>query len=1325
MANKPLTIDVNQAAIPAGSLDNWSQLGNTSVFIKNIITPQLDKNTNVGQLVSGIPTAFARVDLFKTALDHVASSGMTKDLSNLVGYYSMLVDEWKGLIACMALDYAHISVRRIDLSYSDGKGIDSTSNIYEPKGAFGNMLLRRSKRWCEQNIPANQVASPYINVIKYRDKVVGATAPESLLFTSSSYFSESSDATPWVNVKTGRFTDPLNSTLLPVQIAALHAYVCHLLDGMQEIEQYYEELPKGEGVDYTSVRTILNLWKLDIQERAKTDGVELSVGSTPPVSAAFGGPFEKLFCHTDILHGVEGVISDNEMTGAVRFDPNNLLLEDTARIAKLDLNIRPEELKDLPILVLAAEVVGMNEKAYFALPLSAQGLNVFGRNVAALVGMSGSGSAIKSKLEAKYDPSLRSGNLEVVLTLITDTGVRRQFKKIYTSDGAVNNNDILIWPNFVSPQWDAYYMYNELPHNGTSQTYRAFPFVGVMDGNYFRIEVGEDNNPVLLSNDGRIVAPESVVKAELLVKSDEAVADNPYKYEIYCSNKPFKGVRLLSPTGSEGGYLLINYSAAQGTMLPRDFMRPGAHKALQPVRLGIDFGSTNTSIAYSSDATQECGFEFVNQRVSLMGNELPGHPIFPKENQVFFFPGAGTNVKSNAIKSVLTVHDNRRLPDLRPGESVKMRNEKEVIGGFPSFAENLPFSNSDSTKITLFYPNGVGEVTQIHNMKWEDNDDDKAHKSAFLRTLMLQVYARLFVDGFVPMSLKWSFPSAMAGQLLFSYQNIWQTLKEVTPVLDENGERYSLNISKYIDSRSFGSEVGKGGFGSDSSESAGGFGSGFGDSAGGFGSASGGFGSTGGGFGSGGGFGTGEGFGDKSGGFGSSSATHAGFGAEGFGGGFGSDSGFGEETTSHVDTTPNKSAEDFMPDDPEKTVEYKPEPLYTMGDVNDNPSLSEAEAVANYVTARYAKEANVLNLCFDVGGSTTDISALFFLKNGITMIKQNSLRFAAQRVSQAVSAFPKFKNVLTQICSKYKIKMVGLNLGNDTYNEHTAPYFFDQIVSRLNDDQLEDLYRTIAADCPMMMCVNMYVTGLLMYYAGQIAHKLIDDLYHTSDEEWPARKRPNVRVTFAGKGSRLYQWLATINPKAANQYYGRLFVMGYGEQHLKETLAGWQLIELPKLHDPEIKYEVSKGLAKGNTDLQRPANPQAAEIIGESGFELTGNDNQNRPIEFTNSITPGMMQSIGVRLSADPSKKQADKFTEFCSYFYSAARQLFGWNVNPAELEKACREMNITAYVQNMPEFRAAEREAQRGGTAFSFVAPVIILEGMKFYETTLLRLLK
>lgn len=1287
MANKALTIDVNSAAIPSGTLDKWSQLGNTSVFIKNIITPKLSDNTNVGQLVSGIPTAFARVDLFKTALDHVATNGATVEENNLVCYYSTLVDEWRGIIACMALDYAHISVRRINLTYSDGKDIASTANVYEPKGAFGNMLLRRVQRWCDQGLAANQTAVPYINVIKYRNAVVGATAPESLLFTSTGYKCAAANERPWIDVVTGKFIDPLKSTMTPMQVATLHAYVSHILKGLGAAEEYYRQLPAGEGVNYTSVRSLLKSWKEEIEARAVREGVELSIGSTPPVSAAFGGPFEALFCHKDILNGVEGVISENRTTGSVEFDPKSLLMDDSARIARLAFNLSGDDIKRLPILVMTANVKGMQEKAYFALPLSAQGLNVFGKNVAALVGMSNATSAITSTLNATYDPSANVDNLEVVLTLVTDSGIRRQFKKVYTSDGEINNKDIIIWPNFVSPQWDAYFMYNEMPHNGTTSSYRAFPFVGAMDGDYFRIKVDSHNSPILLSRDGRIVVPESVAKAELLVIADEAVADNPYKYEIYRSNKPFKGVRLLSPTGNEGGYLLVNYSSAQGTTLPHDWMRPGAHSALQPVRLGIDFGSTNTSIAYSSDSTREQGFKFANQRVSLMGNEMEGRPVFPRENQVFFFQGVGPAVSSNAIKSVLTIHDNRRLPALNTGETLRMRNEREVIGGFPSFSDNLPFANSEKHKITLKY-HQVGDVTQIHNMKWEDTDEDKAHKSAFLRTLMLHVYATLFVDGFVPESIKWSYPSAMAGQLLFSYQNIWESLSTISPVLRENGSRYSLNVSRYTDTRTLGTAIGSGSF--EPKNEAAFAGNSFCNNA------------------------FGDGFGDNT------------FGNNAFGGGFDQANGnFGGFDSSTSPQPTPQSPEEFLPDDPTSEVYYNPEPLYSMSNAAANPSLSEAEAVANFISVKYGTETNVLNLCFDIGGSTTDISALFYLKNGVTMIKQTSLRFAAQRVSQAVANFPGFKRVLADICQRYQIQMVGLNFGPDTYNEQTAPYFFDQIVNKLDDNQLESLYKSIAADCPQLMCVNMYVTGLLMFYAGQIARKLVADLNRTSDSEWPAKKKPNVRVTFAGKGSRLFQWLNTLNLQAAQQYYGQMFVNGYGREELLNTLAGWQRIELPELHDADIKYEVSKGLAKGDTILQRPQTQQAAEIIGEAGFELLGNDNVRREIEFTNSITPNMLGSIGIRLCANSNAPQAEKFTEFCSFFYQAACQLFNWQVNPTELRQACSQMNVSGYVQNMPEFRAATRQAQISGKDFDFVAPIIIIEGMKFYDNTLLNLLK
>lgn len=78
---------------------------------------------------------------------------------------------------------------------------------------------------------------------------------------------------------------------------------------------------------------------------------------------------------------------------------------------------------------------------------------------------------------------------------------------------------------------------------------------------------------------------------------------------------------------------------------------------------------------------------------------------------------------------------------------------------------------------------------------------------------------------------------------------------------------------------------------------------------------------------------------------------------------------------------------------------------------------------------------------------------------------------------------------------------------------------------------------------------------------------------------------------------------------------------------------------------------------------------------------------------------------------------------EFCGFFYGATSQLFNWKTDPAILEKACRQMSITGYVQNMPEFRKAARESQQTRKPFDFVAPIIILEGMKFYDNTLLKM--
>lgn len=90
-------------------------------------------------------------------------------------------------------------------------------------------------------------------------------------------------------------------------------------------------------------------------------------------------------------------------------------------------------------------------------------------------------------------------------------------------------------------------------------------------------------------------------------------------------------------------------------------------------------------------------------------------------------------------------------------------------------------------------------VELVHNMKWSGREEDKAHKQAFLSSLLLHIYAELYVKGFVPNDLRWSYPSAMGYELMLQYNQIWQSLKHVTPVRNEEGTAWRLDIAKIPD----------------------------------------------------------------------------------------------------------------------------------------------------------------------------------------------------------------------------------------------------------------------------------------------------------------------------------------------------------------------------------------------------------------------------------------------------------------------------------------------------------------------------------------------
>ncbi|MDE6017194.1 MAG: hypothetical protein K2G85_00090 [Muribaculaceae bacterium] len=1452
---KSLVIDVEKTSELSGVRNAWTVLGEAGKFIRDIKTQDLSKKANAGSLVSGIPTAFARVDLFDAAMSADSVNDNSTTSKNLVGYYKDLVSEWRGFVACIGLDYPNIKVKRVNLVYSDGKPIDKTSNIYEPAGAFGNMLLRRRERWCEQSLSDNVKGVPFINIIKYCGNVVGATAPEILLFTSSGYKvgekAEDRKEKPWVDVHTGKFIDPLKSELPEIELKTLYAYVQHILEKLPAIETYY---PQELGVDYGDIRLNLEHWLEEMKEYASNRNYGVAGGTIPPVDAGFSGPFADVFTYEDRLSGLEGIISDGDpLQGSIVFDPKKLLLPPSAKLTRIHLNPEyskhPEKLKDLPVLLLSATKKDQpGEKAFFALPLSALGLNVYGKSIGALL----NDNDFSSNLTATYDPNLEEDNIEVELSIRTENGNLRRYCQRYTAgnDSKMLNKDILIWPNFISKQWNQYYMYSELPHN-YNQGVSAYPFVGNVDDPYFRVVTDDNKEPVLLAENEDIIAPPEVVDVELLIRSGHAVADNPYKYEIYRSNKPFKGVRLKAAGGEEGGYLIINYSNDPTSALPRNLLETST--GVKEVTLGIDFGSTNTSVAYSDRDGKSEGFSFSNQRVSLLDQERTGAKMGLQESRVLFFQAPEKPVKSNSLHSVLTVHDERRLGKRSQGETVVSQLSREVEGGFPCFIDNLPVNHVTEDVITLDYPK-IGQIQQIYNMKWTSDDRDKAHKKAYLRSLMLHIYAEMFRMGKVPARLRWSFPSAMSTQLLSQYKEIWNELSQLTPVLDANDLKpiplmvsapsVGVKMSQPAGASAGGGRkpLGRNGGRSNVQPVSGGTSSGVSYVA------------------------------DPAleneiadlrnqesywmqqlnepmakavaemqlkdlrgklqvleskrvartavpGGDPALMAQLAELqqqeqywtqqlqvpmakavaeiqikdikGKIGelkqklmTGAGQSADAAVAKEladlkaqeqywmqqlnvpmasavaqqqlpgirsrikeleaqasAASVADSDPvSEPIADSLdpgmsPDDPNRIVRYEPEPLFSkkMAEITGNSlfAMTEANAVANFLSEEYGDERKKLILCFDIGGSTTDITALYRLRPGITMVKQNSIRFAAQRVSEATRKIKldKFKSVLLQVCEKYGLTILGLNNNaksqngkDDKFSADTAPYYFNQIVDLLTEEQLPTFYQLISSRCPELMWVNMYVTGLLMYYGGQVTAKLVEDIEHLDPEEadYGAIGAPEkILVTFAGKGSRLFQWLPTEYPEAAYQYYNSLFIQGFGGA---DCISEDDFeIKLPTVgNSKNVKYEVSKGLAKSKTDLHNPKNDTPSEIIGESGFEVVSRDNVTYKLSDINTVTPEMIENIGKYFY--PTQPYAEKFREFCDTFDTISRKLFPLKIGNDFFDKYTKEMNIGQYIQNMPEFKRAAREKDQNDGKFDFVAPIIILEGMKFYDDYLLK---
>ncbi|MBK9318405.1 MAG: hypothetical protein IPM91_06005 [Bacteroidetes bacterium] len=129
---KALTI--NSKTVQPGIKYAWDSIKELPNFTKNILIPEIavDKEGNssvdIGSIVSGMPTVYARANLFRNALDAVTDKDA--EASGLMRFYkSLIVVSGEGFHSLYCFWIIKIFRLWVHLAYSDGKRSSETVNL--------------------------------------------------------------------------------------------------------------------------------------------------------------------------------------------------------------------------------------------------------------------------------------------------------------------------------------------------------------------------------------------------------------------------------------------------------------------------------------------------------------------------------------------------------------------------------------------------------------------------------------------------------------------------------------------------------------------------------------------------------------------------------------------------------------------------------------------------------------------------------------------------------------------------------------------------------------------------------------------------------------------------------------------------------------------------------------------------------------------------------------------------------------------------------------------------------------------------------------------
>lgn len=732
--------------LTTGITGNWNELNMASSYIQGIQTGKILDDVNadkIGALISGVPTPWARAKLFKFALQTLSTPDPNISSSGLTQYYEMLHGEWRGLLALLALHSDRIR-------FSAPVVMDIKGPDYDIASAFGRMLFEDKDIWSDPNaLKSNPDAQPYIQLIYYRDHLVGGTSPLTGCFTGVNYSNLGNDASDISWYRNGKFEDPM-PYLSPEERQKLYLFVKNMNNNLENFEKTVNmHRDETHLVSLSGFKDMCRNWEKEITEGNK-------LRNKGPISsyANLAVPFSILFDSNvpvymtpDFKFTYENGTNYEEIG-----DIQNLLSKDNFVVGWAEDASQRQKLSDAPVYFLHIKDIRTGSTCYFTIPLSEKGIDIFKNRLSEILGYTEGGN---THMSATINDA---GQLSVTLVVEIDGERVTLNTREYEIDWMTGLNKVIMWPDFVSDKWNKYYLYSEFTADAQQQFQPIFKY----DGNILR---DGDNNflsPLYQP------APNEELKVDYkqLVTYPAGQGEELPKYNIWSADKPIEGIiAMVKQSGKDvrAGFLMVRHS------IVKDLTSVEINSS---AIVGIDFGSNNTCVYYNANDRGAKPVEFDNCRSVLVGLENEDWRANALNNELLFF--SNYPAPNGQLKSWLHEHDSRYNT---------YNQSEEIAGGVPVNRPNVDVRTMNEYEIHT-------QAGVLHyNMKWLDNQKGLEKKKAYLKSIWLQACAFLYKNRIRPEEISWSHPGSMMESDIDDYYKIFDELTKLTPF----GRKPSLN----------------------------------------------------------------------------------------------------------------------------------------------------------------------------------------------------------------------------------------------------------------------------------------------------------------------------------------------------------------------------------------------------------------------------------------------------------------------------------------------------------------------------------------------------